>query len=375
MATSLQSQIQLWDRNFLAEYVRATAYSPFMGRADGAGAMMPIVARFDLVEGGKSVNVPLIVEAEGGGVQGSTRLAGNEEELSTFNQSITVNYNRHAFVIKKPDPTWTGLDLRKAAKANLKTWARKGLRDDITVALMAFDGESYLMGKLANSPSLPPRTPLQAYNAVSEATKDAWLAANADRYLFGAAVSNASTNDHSAALANIDTTNDRMSTDIVSLAKSVAKTSDRLITPFMSDADAGRDHFVLFVGPKAFRDLKLDDTMQLANRDARTRGTDNPIFQDGDLLWDGVIIREIPEIPTLAGVGNGGTDVEPAFLCGAQAVSVAWGQEPESRTKKEDDYGFETGVGIEESRGVAKNVFGGKQHGLVNIYVSAPPTA
>ncbi len=375
MAISLQSQITKWDQDFLLEYVRATPYSPFMGRADGESAMMPIVARYELTDGGKTVDVPLIVEAEGGGVQGTTRLAGNEEELSNFNQQVTVNYNRHAFLIKKPDMTWTGLDLRKAAKANLKTWARKGLRDDITTAFMAFDGESYLKGKLAKSPSVAARTPLQAYNAVSEATKDAYLAANSDRFLFGSAVSNNAGNDHSAALANIDTTNDRMSTGLISLAKSVAKTTDRLIMPFETDADAGREHFVLFVGPKAFRDIKRDTAMQQANRDARVRGTENPIFQDGDLLWEGVIIREVAEIPTLVGVGASSSDVEPAFLCGAQAISIAWGQEPQSKVKKEDDYQFDTGIGIEESRGVAKNVFGGKQHGLVNLYVSAPAAA
>lgn len=42
--------------------------------------------------------------------------------------------------------------------------------------------------------------------------------------------------------------------------------------------------------------------MQTANREAPPRDVDsNPIFQDGDLIYDGVVVREIPEI---AGFNN-----------------------------------------------------------------------
>jgi hypothetical protein len=34
---------------------------------------------------------------------------------------------------------------------------------------------------------------------------------------------------------------------------------------------------------------------------------DNPLFTAGDLIYDGVIIREIPELPTIPDVGAGGT--------------------------------------------------------------------
>ena len=85
-----------------------------------------------------------------------------------------------------------------------------------------------------------------------------------------------------------------------------------------------------------------------ANRDARARegnGMDNnPIFQSGDLIWDGVIIREVPEITALA------TNCGEVFLCGAQAVGIAWGQEPTFQTDLTDDYKFRPGVAIEELR-------------------------
>ena len=110
----------------------------------------------------------------------------------------------------------------------------------------------------------------------------------------------------------------------------------------------------------------------------------NPIFQDGDLLWDGVIIREIPEIDLYCagidnpnggaafnGAGGSGGDVRPMFLCGGGAVGVAWGQEPTPRTDMIKDYGFRPGVAIEELLGVKKLNFNGVQNGMVTMFAAA----
>lgn len=195
--------------------------------------------------------------------------------------------------------------------------------------------------------------------------------------MFGNAVGNNDGADHSASLLNVDPPNDRMTAAHVSLAKQLAReATNRKIKPVKQSVSKGRDDYVYFVGSRAFRDLKTDSVMVNANRDARVRGTsDNPIFRDGDLLWDGVVIREVPEIPVIAGVGATGSDVQPGFFCGAGAVGVAWGQRPKPTTKDSTDYQFEVGRGIEECRGTAKMVWDGIQNGVVNTFVSAPATA
>lgn len=372
---ALASRVQKWSAEFFMEYVRDSAFMPYMGDSGGDGMMMPILTKYDLTSGGKTINVPLIERLEGSGVRGTATLTGNEEALGNYNQQLTVNWNRHAVSIPKPEEHWTEMDLLRAGKMALRTWAAEGLRDDTICAMLAFDGESYLRGVDADDQATSARTPLAFYNAYSEATKDAWLAANTDRFLFGAAVSNHAS-DHSAALLNVDTTNDRASSAWVSLAKQVAREADRKIRPVKQSISEGRDYYVLFIGTRGFRDLKRDTAIVAANRDARVRGVEsNPLFQDGDLIWDGVIIREIPEIPVLTGVGNSSSDVAPAFLVGAQAICHAWGQKPRAVFSKEDDYGFVKKPGIEECRGAAKMVFNGVQHGMVNCYHSAPATA
>lgn len=366
------SRVSKWDSDFFTEYVRDNRFRPYMGRWDSS-ALMPILVKYELTSGGKTVNIPLITRLKGNGVQGTARLIGNEEAMGNFNKSITVNWNRNAVTVKKPEEHWTEMDLRRAAKMTLKTWAAEGLRDDLITGFMAVDGTSFLKGKSADDTGSAVLTPLAAYLAQSEATKNAFLAANADRYLFGAAVANNSSNNHANSLLNVDTTSDKLSPDIVSLAKMRALESDPHIRPFKTEDDMGREFYVMFTGSRGFRDLKRSDAIRQANREARPREVgSNPIFQDGDLIWDGVIIREVPEMPTVTGVGASTSDVSMAVLCGAQALGVAWGQEPKSRVKAEDDYGFENGVGIEECRGVSKLIYNGVQHGMVSVWYSAP---
>lgn len=113
----------------------------------------------------------------------------------------------------------------------------------------------------------------------------------------------------------------------------------------------------------------------------------NPLFQDGDEIYDGVIVRQVPEISSfvtniwtsLTTAGAGSTRVEPVFLCGQQAAVLGWGQMPKPTFRKEDDYGFITGVGTEMCYGTAKmfkkHPNDGtplKQWGVVTGFVSAP---
>lgn len=368
------SRIQKWNAEFFAEYVRDNAFFPYMG-AVSKNVLSPIVVDKSLVSAGQTVNLPLVTRLKGKGVQGNNQLTGNEEALGNYNMPISVEWNRNGVKVTKREEHWTEIDLRNAAKMMLKTWAAETLRDDIITALMAVDGTSRIAGKPTSTPDATALTPLEAYTAQVEATKNAWMVANSDRYLFGKLVANAVSGVHATALLTLDTTDDRLTAAMLTLAKTRAKAADPHIRPFKSDAALGREYFVVFVSSLGMRDLKADTTILSANREARPRDVaENPIFQDGDLIYDGMIIREVPEIPVVVGVGNGGSDVAPAFLCGAQSVGVAWGQPVQSQVE-DADYGFRQGVAVEELRGVAKMVFNGKQHGMLTIWHSAPASA
>jgi N4-gp56 family major capsid protein len=107
----------------------------------------------------------------------------------------------------------------------------------------------------------------------------------------------------------------------------------------------GSHGFVLFIDDLLARDLRADATFMQANRDARLRGTDNPVFAGANYIWNNVAIYTIPELAPFKGVGNAGIDVGRAYLCGAQAVGVAWGKKPWT-VDKELDYNRYSGMAI-----------------------------
>lgn len=355
------SQVQKWDSSFFIEYVRDSGFMPYMSR--GTNAVIGV--KYELTSGGKTINMPLVTRLTGAGVTGNSTLEGAEEALGNYNHAISIDWLRNAVRLTKDQEHMTEMDLRAAARDVLQNWALDKLRSAIIAAMQSvWDGTSAAV----------------AYGSATAAQRDAWVDRNVDRIMFGATNSNLSTSapaggatyDHSASLANIAST-ETLSASLVMALKRKAKNADPHIRPMR--VTGGREYFVLFVNSLAMRDLKADSTMATANREARDRGVDtNPIFQDGDLIYDGVIIREIPEIPVLTGVGGSSCDVSPLFLCGAQSLGIAWGQEPKSTTDT-FDYGFAKGVGIEEARGVSKLVFNHKDHGMVTGFVATAADA
>lgn len=341
---------QQWDDKFFMEYVRENRFKRYMGTDENS----IIQLKEDLTKKkGDKVTFAAVNKLTGDGVTGNTTLEGNEEELDTRSMAVTVAPLRHAVAVTNWDEQKSTIELRDTAKMALKMWSMEKMKTAILTALGSINGI--------------------AYASASEAQKDAWLVDNSDRVLFGALKSNASSNDHSTSLATIDNTDDKLSPAIISLAKRIAQTASPAIRPIRLNED--EEWFVMFAGPQAFRDLANNSVMTQANREARQRGVEsNPLFTGGSLVWDGVIIREIPEI---AAVSNGTIDCNPNYLVGAQALGVAWAQRTKTTTQV-NDYGFRNGVGVQEMRGIEKLLFGSgagdtddlKQHGVVTVWTA-----
>jgi len=133
----------------------------------------------------------------------------------------------------------------------------------------------------------------------------------------------------------------------------------------------GEEWYVVFVQRRQMRDLRRDPTMFQANRDAMERGRNNPLFRNGDLLWNGMIIKEIADLPVIPGAGAGGIDVAQATLVGQSALAVAWGQMPRLITDNDQDYEFRPARAIEECIGIKKTSFSGVQYGSYSLFTAA----
>jgi N4-gp56 family major capsid protein len=360
MALTLASSgntVLKWDDKFWTEYVFENRFKPYMG-TDEAN-MIQVKEDFTKSKG-DNISFSLVNRLTGAGITGSGELEGNEEALDSRAFRLYVDKIRNGVRIAEMEEYRSAIDLRNAARSTLKTWISSLTRDQIIAALASINGI--------------------AYGTASEVQKDAWLVDNADRVLFGAAKSNNSANDHSASLALIDGTNDKLTPGALSLMKRIAKTADPKIRPINIKGD---EHwYVVWANSLSFRDLANNATIVSANQYAMERGKDNPLFTGGDLIWDGMIVKEVEDIPVTGAVGTSSAQVGPVYLTGAQAVGIGWAKRTTSKTKT-FDYEDKFGVAIEEIRGIAKLTFGSgstdsadqKDHGVVTGFFSAAADA
>lgn len=363
------SEKQIWMSSYFKEYVRGSRFAPYMGRTPTS----IIFVRYELqTESGKTINLPLITRLKGDGVTGSQVLDGQEEELGNYNCPITVDWRRNGVRVPKSTSFKSEIPLLDAARPMLRQWESEKLRDDVIRAMLSVVITDTAAGGATVN-----------IGDSTAANRNAFAAANQDRLLFGALLSNWSAT-FATALGNVDTTNDKCTAVAMSLMKRLAKSADPHIRPYQADDAEGEEWFVAFHGARTFRDLKNDATIAQVNREARPRESGfmkNPLFKDGDIVYDGVIHREVPEIDaiasnaggtfTLDAAGAASCDVRPVMLCGQQAIGIAWGQEPTPQTDLNKDYKFRPGVGIEELLGVKKMAFNSKQHGMVMGYFAA----
>jgi len=370
------NEITVWRKNYLSSYVRQSGFLPYMGRASEGGKINNIIGVFRDLEAkaGSSVIIPLILELSGRGVEGAEVLEGNEEELLDFGDQIRINWLRNGVVVPKSTSFKTEMDLLGAARDRLQTWSKTKLR---TSLINAF--KSIIIPGVTDADGNPLADTAVSYETSSAGQRNTFLTNNADRMLFGSVYANSSSNNWATSLGNVDGTDDKMSAKIIQMAKALAKqttnnTAGMSINPYQSDATAGREWFVMFMGSDDFNNASRDPTILAADKDARERGVDtNPIFQGGDRIYDGVILREIPELTPLTAAGAAGVNVGRSFLCGLGALGVAWGQDPTPRTDMDRDYKFRPGVAIEELRGQKKLSYQGINYGTVEVFTAAVP--
>lgn len=341
---------QAWRKDYLVEYVRTAGFTNYMGT--GTKSIIRLVNDLKS-KAGDTVNIPLIQKLRGAGVTGNQVLAGNEDEMPQYNDQVKVIYRRNAVAITADETYKTDIDLNNAARDANVTWSAEKLRDLLIVAFQ---------GVIVTSSADDEGFTVDTQKSLATATtgeKNAYLAANVDRiYAVGGLDS---TTTWATAVAGVGTGDKLTVAGIRAIARKAKRTTEgaQAITPFKSDQTMGREYFVLFVDSNGFRDIQLD--LDTINLDGRPRDVDsNPIFQSGDLLVDGVIIREIPEMDKAA------ANVGLAFLAGQSAIAVAYAQDPKP-IQDERDFGRIHGVGIEEIYGTKKISYNGMQFGGVSV--------
>jgi hypothetical protein len=341
-------------RKTINEYIRENLFSPYMGSSESD----IIYVYNDLKDGGEQINFPLIARLTAAG-KGVGTLVGNEEEIDNYGFRCWIDWKRHAVAIKKSEQHKSSVDLWAQQQPRLSDWGKEMQRDNICDAFFALPSEAQPVGLGTDDGQVVNGI---LFDAATAAQRNTWITDNADRILVGDSnSSNLVAGNFASSMANIATTEVLTYANVVRMKRSAKRANPR-IKPFKVKEN-GSEWFVLFVDQENFRAASVDTTIVSINTQARAREGNgylkNPIFVDGDLLVNGIIIREIPELSTrlptfYTTAGGSAGRVSPAFLCGAAAVGFGWGQMPKPTFRQENDYQFVRGVGIEMAYGVGK---------------------
>lgn len=359
--TTIQANNKLiqFRKDIIREFVRENMFSPYYG--DGVNSIIRNI--YDAKKGGEQVNVPLVTKLRNNPKGAADTLVGAEEAIDNYGMRVWVDWARHAVSTNDAEEQKDSADVFEEAKPLLSDWGKELQRDELISAFQAIPSES-APANLGGA-SGGQRVNGILWESADQNALDGWTSHNRDRILFGNDVAHMESDwDWSDSIVKIEAGTDKCTKNSLSLMARMAKLAQPAIRPYKTKD--GYDYFVGFCGSLTFRDIRASLGSEYQN--AMERGKGNPLFQTGDILYDNVIVREVPEIDLfvndvwnssiqgnlLTGGAGGTTRVAPFYLCGQTAASVAWASMPTPTIRKEDDYQFIKGVGVKMCYGIAK---------------------
>lgn len=348
------ARVVQYQNKFYRQFIRGNRFSKVIGTDSNS----PIQLNEDLKKKrGEQTTFYLVNRLTGAGRTGYQTLKGYEEPVDTRSFKVKIDLTRHAVTHWQTDEQFSAIDLVEAKDVVLQDWFRENFRDRIITALGSISTDGYTH---------------TAYADASASDRNTWLTNNSDRVLFGTA---GAQTVHATGITALDTTADIVNETTLKAMKDLAKEANPKIRPIKVKEE--EEWYLFYCGTKLFRQAQT--ALATINREAwvRAQGDSNPLFTGGDLIYDGMIIKEVPEIGSLSGTpGSGGTtSVAPAYLVGAQALAYAVALRSKM-ISQEDDYEEVQGAGIKMLDKVAKMYFGSgaddtttpKQHGVVTGY-------
>jgi N4-gp56 family major capsid protein len=312
-ATGSPAAVKRWSRDVWVELPKLIYFSKMMG--EGLNNILQMKKELESQPGDK-ITFSFIRKLNGAGVTGDTDQEGAEEQVSSYEDDVTIDQVRNAIRLKgRMSERRTAFNQRTTGKELLTTWIAERVDSDIFAAL-----------------DLNPSTSIYAGTATA--------------------------------------TNNLTATDYLTLALlTKAKTKAKKATPKLHPVKiGGKDYYVALIHPDQEHDLKVHDAAWAqAQREARERGDDNPLFEGSVGVWDNVIIHvhENVAISTTFGAGGNIAGAYSMFL-GRQAGAFAWGERPRW-VEKDFDYDNKVGFSIGAIYGVTKAVFNAVDHAMYSI--------
>lgn len=310
---------KVFDEKLFRDTVKASYFSRFMG--DSAQALVHVKEQLTKQKG-DNVTFGIRMRLAGSGVTSGQTLEGNEEKLTTYDYSLSLEQYRHAVRDNGAlDRQRAMFSIDEESRAALQDWGAEKIDQLCFTAVET--------------------SPTQAFYGGS-ATSTATLTAS-----------------------------DLITPALIDKCATWGKTGGgRSQTPLRPIKVNGKGYLVMVVHPDVGYDLRQDSTFAQANREAAERGKENPIFTGALGVWGGVAIHEHENCSISTTYGAGGNVAgAQCTLMGAQALVWAWGQRP-SLVAKDFDFGNEHAYAWGFIARTGKPVFNSLDYGSVALYVA-----
>jgi len=354
--------VKLWAKELFHDVIGESFFGKFMGKGDGNLCQVKTETQ---KSAGDKITVGLRTLLTGAGIQGDSTLEGNEEALTTYNDSILIDQQRHAVRSGgQMSEQRVPFSVRDEAKDGLQDWWTERLETCLANQLTGYTAQSdtrYTGNNAAVAPTATYRILCGGSSVAGAATAEGSLSA---------------TTTHAIKLADLD-----RAVAIAKTTQTSGGTTYQRIRPLRVD---GKEMYVCFLHPWQILQLRKDsstagnffDIQKAAMQGGKY--SDNPIVSGGNFVYNNVVVHEWSYLPNIVTSPNSGavTDYRRGVFCGAQACAVAFGQDsgPTKMTWVEElfDYKNQLGVAAGMIFGVKKTVFNSVDFGTIVLSGYAP---
>jgi len=332
----------VWSRDVWKAAREQMFINKFIGSGDQS--IIQRITELTKTEKGEKVLMHLLADLVDDGIVGDNEREGNEEEMMTYTDDITIDLISHGVRQKgKLAEQKTVVSFREHARDSLAYWLANRMDQ---LAFLTMSGIDYSFTNNGGTRTSGAFATLAFSADVSAPTANRHVRALADGTITAGATASMVAGDILSYTALVD-------------LGVYAKTN--YVKPIMS---GGKEYYVLFIRPEGLAQLKKDTDYQNAIVNAAEKGKGNPFFTGGTVTIDGLIIHEHRMVfNTLAaesGVAKWGSSSDVngsrALLCGAQALGFADLGAPEW-SEKMFNYNSSPGVNVDKMFGFLKPKF------------------
>lgn len=333
----------VWSRDVWRDARDMSFINKFTGT--GENSIIQRITELTKTEKGEKVLMHLLADLVDDGIVGDNEREGNEEEMMTYTDDITIDLISHGVRQKgKLADQKTVVGFREHARDVLAYWLANRMDQ---LAFLTLAGVGYDKNNDGSPRGSGAFASLAFAADVSAPTANRHYMVSDNGTAYQGIVPG-----NTAGMVATNKLSYEAIVDITTLAKT------NYVKPLMS---GGKEYYVAFVRPEALAQLKKDQDFQRAVVTGLPRNESNPFFSGGTVTVDGLVFHEHRLAYNTKGATSGvdkwgaGSDVDGARMCvaGAQALGMADLGTPEW-SEKLFNYDSSPGINVDKMFGLLK---------------------